>query len=60
MEMTFERGVRRVLPRSSRRISRAQWWFDQMRRVVRAATDWAPAPSPRPEQTFLMLTPSDS
>ena len=36
-----------------RRMSRAQWWFTQMRRAVETAAVWQPAPSPaRPEQTW--------
>ena len=39
--------------RRERRISRATWWFTQMRTLVEQATDWKPAPEPRPEQTWL-------
>ena len=38
-----------------RRVSRARWWFGQMRRVVDQAIDWAPAPAARPEQSDLRL-----
>jgi len=36
-----------------RRISRAKWWFQQMRRVVDSAMDWSVATTPRPEQIAL-------
>ncbi|MBI3850739.1 MAG: hypothetical protein HY298_10775 [Verrucomicrobia bacterium] len=35
-----------------RQLSRAQWWFNQMRRVVDHALDWQPAPPCRPEQIW--------
>ena len=38
-----------------RRVSRARWWFNQMRRVVDEAIEWAPAPAARPEQPQLPL-----
>jgi len=38
-----------------RRVSRARWWFNQMRRVVDEAMEWTPAPATRPEQTRLPL-----
>ena len=38
-----------------RRVSRARWWFGQMRRVVDQAIDWAPAPVVRSEQSNLPL-----
>lgn len=56
MEMTFEGPVlfRRVM-RRQRRLTRARWWFGQMRSVVDCALDWKPAPPARPEQTHLTL-----
>jgi hypothetical protein len=33
-----------------RRVSRARWWFSQMRRVVDEAVEWNPAPAIRAEQ----------
>jgi hypothetical protein len=39
-----------------RRVSRARWWFSQMRRVVDDAIEWAPAPATRPEQANLPPT----
>ena len=37
------------------RVSRARWWFSQMRRVVDDAMEWTPTPSARPEQIHLPL-----
>jgi len=37
----------------TRRLSRAQWWFAQMRRVVDHALDWQPSPPAPPEQIWL-------
>jgi hypothetical protein len=48
----FVRYATRV-PCRSRRSTRAAWWFERMRRMVECATDWTPAPAPRPEQTWL-------
>jgi len=39
-----------------RRVSRARWWFSQMRRVVDEAIEWTPAPTTHPEQPSLRLT----
>ena len=38
--------------RRQRRRSRAQWWFQRMRRAVDRALDWKPAPEPRPVQIW--------
>ncbi len=38
--------------RRQRRGSRAGWWFERMRQIVDRATDWQPAPLPRPEQAW--------
>jgi len=54
MEMSFDHPMK-SLPKTRQRRLRAQWWFHQMRVVVDAALDWQPAPSPRPEQTYLTL-----
>jgi hypothetical protein len=35
-----------------RRLSRANWWFQRMRKVVDLACDWTPAPQPRPQQIW--------
>ncbi len=53
LEMSFDSS--RISPsrtRRQRRLARARWWFDCMRQVVDRATDWQPAPTPRPEQTW--------
>lgn len=44
LEIAFENpsGFRRT-SRSRRRMTRARWWFEQMRIVVDQATDWQPA-----------------
>ncbi|HEY5915514.1 MAG TPA: hypothetical protein VJA21_33435 [Verrucomicrobiae bacterium] len=53
LEMSFA-GGRGCLagPRRQRRLTRARWWFGVMRQVVDRATDWQPAPPPRPEQIW--------
>jgi hypothetical protein len=38
--------------RRQRRVSRANWWFQRMRRVVDQAFDWQPVPPARPEQIW--------
>jgi len=38
--------------RPQRRLSRANWWFQQMREVVDKAIDWQPTPPARPEQIY--------
>jgi hypothetical protein len=56
LEMTFARaGKFSISSHRTRRQSRAQWWFAQMRRVVNQALDWKPIPSARPEQGYLGL-----
>jgi len=40
--------------RESARVSRAQWWFAQMRQVVDRAMDWEPNAPGRPEQTWFV------
>ncbi len=41
--------------RSSRRRSRAKWWFTQMRMAVDAAPEPRGGSIPAPEQTYLTL-----
>ena len=41
-----------------RRVSRARWWFSQMRRVVDESIEWNSEPAAPPEQTHLPLTRS--
>ena len=36
-------------------MTKARWWFSQMRMVVDRACDWKSSPPPRPEQTYLTL-----
>jgi hypothetical protein len=53
MELGFNGA--RVCPsnnRRQRRLSRANWWFQQMREVVDKAVNWQPAPPARPEQIY--------
>jgi hypothetical protein len=40
----------RTVESSRRGAGRASWWFERMRQLVDRATDWEPAPPPRPEQ----------
>jgi hypothetical protein len=39
--------------RPENRITRATWWFSQMREVVERAMDWSAAGEPRPEQIWI-------
>jgi hypothetical protein len=53
MELGFGNGGRcPSIARRERRLNRAQWWFQRMRRVVDRAFDWQAAPPPRPEQIW--------
>ena len=50
MELVLSKtNVCKSANRSQRRLSRANWWFQQMREVVDKAVDWQPA---RPEQIY--------
>jgi len=40
-----------VAPRH--RITRAAWWFGQMRRMVDGAMEWTPQTTARPEQILI-------
>jgi len=51
MEMSFA-GARGRASVRQRRLSRAQWWFQRMRKVVDEALDFQPVPAPRPQQTW--------
>jgi hypothetical protein len=54
-QMELEIGKARACrsaKRPQRRLSRANWWFQQMREVVERAVDWQPAPPARPEQIY--------
>ncbi|MEO5802752.1 MAG: hypothetical protein ABIR24_04420 [Verrucomicrobiota bacterium] len=58
MELGFNGTiVCRVTEHRQRRLSRAQWWFKQMRRAVDCALDWKPTPNARAEQVHLKLSP---
>lgn len=37
----------------SHRMTRAKWWFAQMRAAVAGAMDWQAAGQPRPEQMWI-------
>ena len=52
LEISFDQSipVRRVT--RQRRMTRARWWFTQMRQVVDRAWDWEP-PQARPEQVCM-------
>jgi len=39
--------------RQESRMTRATWWFAQMREVVERAMDWNAAGEPRPEQIWI-------
>jgi hypothetical protein len=53
MELVLAKGKTCNSPRrTNRRMSRANWWFQQMREVVDKAVDWQPAPPARPEQIY--------
>jgi hypothetical protein len=54
-QMELGLGTARACPsvnRRQRRLSRATFWFERMRRVVDRAFDWQPAPPARPEQIW--------
>jgi hypothetical protein len=58
MELGFNQTtVCPTIKQRQRRMSRAQWWFKQMRRAVDCAMEWQPAPNARPEQVHMKLTP---
>jgi hypothetical protein len=58
MEMSFDNSLvlRPSLGRRRRRLTRAHWWFAQMRGVVDRATDGQPVAPARPEQFFMPLS----
>jgi hypothetical protein len=54
LEITLPTATcRRPANYRQRRVSRARWWFSQMRRVVDEAIEWTPAPTTHPEQPSL-------
>ena len=56
LELSFN-GAPRFRPvfRRHRRLTRARWWFDQMRRKVDQAFDWNSVPCGPPEQVCFDL-----
>jgi hypothetical protein len=61
MELGFDKqSVTPEIAQRQRRLSRAQWWFKQMHRVVDLAMEWKPAPPARPEQVYFALAPKRS
>jgi len=58
LEMSLEHSFAfRPAIRRQRRMTRARWWFAQMRQVVDKAWDERPTPPGRPEQVCLSLPP---
>ena len=50
LEMSFEQSIHlRRVTRRQRRMTRARWWFTQMRQVVDRAWDWEPVPPAKPD-----------
>jgi len=55
LELTFDGSARFEAPiRSRGRVARAQWWFDQLHKLVRDAVT-TPRPA-RPEQRHLAIS----
>jgi len=55
LEMRFDRSVAARPPRRpQRRLTRAHWWFGQMRQAVDRAWDWQPTRA-KSRQTCLPL-----
>jgi len=53
LEMSFNGDVVLRPAIRRRRMTRARWWFDQMRQVVDRSWEWRPAPPTRPEQVYM-------
>ena len=52
LEISFDGNCNfRPAVRRQKRLTRARWWFSQMRQVVNRAIDWEPAEPGRPEQS---------
>jgi len=45
--------VRAAAAAPRHRLTRATWWFGQMRRMVDSAIEWSPEPPARPEQILI-------
>jgi hypothetical protein len=56
MELGFNGTIASPALERQRRLSRAQWWFKQMRRAVDCALEWQPIPNARREQAHMKLT----
>jgi len=55
LELGLDRKAsRRPARRAPERISRAEWWFRQMRRAVNEALDWSATPPAPAEQPWLL------
>ena len=54
LELSLHNHCTMRLPRDNRPPATytSRWWFERMRQIVDRATDWEPAPLPRPEQTW--------
>ena len=56
LELGFDGNtIRKVVPRRRRRVARAGWWFDQIRKMIDG--DDTP-PAPRPVQGRLEFPPT--
>ncbi len=54
LELTLAGGETTLpAPKKMERMTRADWWFRQMRQVVDTALDWEPAPRFNPEQLWM-------
>lgn len=52
LELELAAGASCRSTNRQRRLNRANWWFQRMRKVVDLACDWTPAPQPRPQQIW--------
>jgi hypothetical protein len=60
LEIAFESKVPCRRPaRRSQRMTRARWWFGQMRQVVDHTLEWRPLPVDRPQQECLPWQQAD-
>ncbi len=59
LELGFDRNtIRQVAPQRRRKVARAEWWFDQIRKMI-DADDTPPVPAvPRPVQRRLEFPPT--
>ena len=55
LELGFDRNtISKAVPRRRRRVARASWWFDQIRKML----DVKAPPVPRPVQGRLQFAPT--